>query len=81
MYVVHVTSPKINSSSLSGTDVSSGDEIRIEFADPAISKFIDEWHRDLYSDTELSPQIPMWRVIEMQQFVEDLKVKYYEKLR
>lgn len=80
MYVVHMVNPKINGSNLSGTDVSSGNEIRIEMADPSITKFIDEWHRDIHSDTEFSPQIPIWRMIEMQQLVEDLKIKYYEKL-
>ena len=80
MYVVHLASPSISARSLSGVDLSSGDEIRIEFADISISKFIDEWHRDLHSDTELSPQIPMWRMIETQQFVENLKTKYYETL-
>lgn len=81
MYLVHLVNPKINATNLSGTGVSSGDEIRIELAEPSISTFIDEWHRNLHADTELSPQIPVWRMIETQQLVEDLKTKYFEKLR
>jgi hypothetical protein len=80
MYIVHMVNPKINGTNLSGTDVSSGDELRIEMAEPTITKLIDEWHWDIHSDTELSPKIPMWRMIEMQQLVEDLKIKYYQKL-
>jgi hypothetical protein len=80
MYVLQVSDLKIDSSSLSGTDFSSGNAVSIEFAEPPISKFINDWHRNLYSDTELSPQIPIWRMIETQQFVESLKTSYYNNL-
>jgi len=80
MCVVHMISPKINSNSLSGIDVSSGEEVSIEFADPSISMFISEWHQGLHSFTKLSPKIPLGRIIQMQQFVEDLKTSYYKNL-
>jgi hypothetical protein len=80
MCVIQVAAPKINSTSMSGTDVSSGDEVSIEFADPSVSKFINEWHQGLLSYTELCPKIPFGRIIQMQQFVEDLKTRYYKNL-
>ncbi len=80
MCIVHVASPKINSSSLSCIDVSSGDEVSIEFADSSVSTFINEWHQGLHSFTKLSPKIPFGRIIQMQQFVEDLKTRYYKNL-
>ncbi len=78
--VLHMTKPKITETAILGIDVSSGEKISIEFADAPMSKFIDEWHRTLYADEKLSPEIPLWRMIEMQQLVEDLKTRYYQTL-
>lgn len=65
---------------LTGVEVLSGKEIRIESADSATTQLIDQWHNELETMPHVAAQMPAWRFTQAFKIVEDLKTKYYNSL-
>ncbi|HMJ71518.1 MAG TPA: hypothetical protein VK508_21630 [Cyclobacteriaceae bacterium] len=62
---------------MSGKHLPSENEIRIEVADSDGTLFIDQWHHDLSKRSHLAAQLPMWRIVELQDFFVQRKTEYY----
>ncbi len=77
---IHLVNLTMFDGYLTATEVSSGEDIRIETASTEVTLLIDQWYNELEAMIHVAAQMPAWRSMELFKLVNELKTKYFTEL-